>query len=111
MLGRSGIRPPGRVRNYLSTIVGYSGSMGIRPDDSKKAAVRALRGRHALLNAYIDILNRLDGPSRRLPEISAKSAIPTREPQPARNERRLAAYPHEGHVAALTARLRNFSPL
>ena len=39
--------------------------MGIRPDDSKKTAERALRGRHALLNAYIDILNRLDGPSRR----------------------------------------------
>jgi hypothetical protein len=85
--------------------------MRIRADDSKKTAVRALRGRHALLNAYIDILNRLDGPSRRLPEIPARSPIPTREPHSARTRRRLAAYPHEGHVAALTARLRNFSPL
>src|SRR3981189_1042747 len=84
--------------------------MGIRPDDSKKTAERALRGRHALLNAYIDILNRLDGPSRRLPEIRARSAIPTREPHSARTPRRLA-YPHEGQVAALTARLRNFSAL
>jgi len=85
--------------------------MGIRPDDSKKTAERALRGRDALLNAYIDILNRLDGPSRRLPEIPARSTIPTREPHSARTPRRLAAYPHEGQVAALTARLRNFSPL
>jgi hypothetical protein len=84
--------------------------MGIRPD-SKKTAVRALRGRHALLNAYIDILNRLDGPSRQLPEIPARSAIPTSEPPSAPTPRRLAAYPHEGHVAFLTARLRNFSPL
>jgi hypothetical protein len=83
--------------------------MGIRPDDSKKTAERALQGRHALLDAYIDILNRLDGPSRRLPEIPARSAIPTTEPHSA--PRRLAAYPHEGHVAALTARLRNFSAL
>jgi len=85
--------------------------MGIRPDDSKKTAVRALRGRHALLNAYIDILNRLDGPSCRLPEIPAKSAIPTRDPHSARTRQRLAAYPYEGHGAALTARRRNFSPL
>jgi hypothetical protein len=85
--------------------------MGIRPDDSKKTAVRALRGRDALLNAYIDILNRLDGPSRRLPETPTRSAIPTREPHSARTRQPLAAYPHEGHVAALTARLRNFSPL
>jgi len=85
--------------------------MGIRSDDSKKTAVRALRGRHALLDAYIDILNRLDGPSRRTPEILARSAIPTREPHSGRTRRRLAIYPHEGHVAALTARLRNFSPL
>jgi hypothetical protein len=85
--------------------------MGIRPDDSKKTAVRAPRGRDALLNAYIDILNRLDGPSRRLPEIPTISAIPTREPHSVRTRQPLAAYPHEGHVAALTARLRNFSPL
>jgi hypothetical protein len=83
--------------------------MGIRPDDSKRTAERALRGRDALLDAYIDILNRLDGASRRLPEISARSAIPTTEPHSA--PRQLAAYPHEGHVATLTARLRNFSPL
>ncbi len=82
--------------------------MGARPDDSKKTAVRALRGRHALLNAYIDILNRLDGPSRRLTEIPARSAIPTREPHSARTRRRLAAYPHEGHVAALNRQASEF---
>jgi len=85
--------------------------METRPDDSKKTGVRAFRGRHALLNAYIDILNRLDGPILRLPEIPARSAIPTREPHSAPTRRHLAAYPYEGHVAALTARLRNFSPL
>lgn len=39
--------------------------MGTRPDDSKKTAVRALRGRNALLAAWLDVLNQFDGPSRR----------------------------------------------
>ena len=40
------------------------GSMGIRPDDSK-TALRALLRRHALLAAYLDALNRIDGPNHR----------------------------------------------
>src|SRR5258707_6999305 len=40
-------------------------SMGIRPDDSKPAAARALRRRHTLLAAWLDALNQLDGPSHR----------------------------------------------
>src|SRR5882672_973305 len=39
--------------------------MGIRPDDSKPAATRALRQRHTLLAAWLDALNQLDGPSHR----------------------------------------------
>jgi len=39
--------------------------MGTQADDSKKTAMRALRRRHALLAAYLDVLDRLDGPSRR----------------------------------------------
>ena len=38
--------------------------MGIRPDDSK-TAVRALLRRDALLAAYLDALNRIDGPNHR----------------------------------------------
>ncbi len=46
------------------------GSMGIRPDDSK-TALRALLRRHALLAAYLDAVNRIDGPNhrRRAPEL------------------------------------------
>src|SRR6266446_5438872 len=40
------------------------GSMGIRPDDSK-TALRALVRRHALLAAYLDAANRIDGPNHR----------------------------------------------
>src|SRR6266446_3398901 len=40
------------------------GSMGIRPDDSK-TALRALLRRHALLAAYLDAVNRIDGPNHR----------------------------------------------
>jgi hypothetical protein len=39
--------------------------MRIQADDSKKTALRALRRRHALLAAYLEVLDRLDGPSRR----------------------------------------------
>jgi hypothetical protein len=39
--------------------------MGIRPDDSKPAAARALQRRHTLLAAWLDALNQLDGPSHR----------------------------------------------
>jgi len=39
--------------------------MGIRPDDSKPAAARALQQRHTLLAAWLDALNQLDGPSHR----------------------------------------------
>jgi hypothetical protein len=38
--------------------------MGIRPDDSKKA-VRALLRRQRLLAAYLDAVNRIDGPNHR----------------------------------------------
>jgi len=40
------------------------GSMGIRPDDSK-TALRALLRRHALLAAYLDAVNQIDGPNHR----------------------------------------------
>jgi hypothetical protein len=40
-------------------------SMGIRPDDSKPAAARALQRRHTLLAAWLDALDQLDGPSHR----------------------------------------------
>ena len=40
-------------------------SMGIRPDDSKPAAARALQQRHTLLAAWLDALDQLDGPSHR----------------------------------------------
>jgi hypothetical protein len=40
------------------------GSMGIRPDDSK-TALGALLRRHALLAAYLDAVNRIDGPNHR----------------------------------------------
>ncbi len=49
-------------RNYFSTIVGYSGLHGIRANDSK-TALRALVRRHALLAAYLDAVNRIDGPN------------------------------------------------
>src|SRR6266404_5421246 len=39
-------------------------SMGIRPDDSK-TALRALLRRHGLLAAYLDAVNRIDGPNHR----------------------------------------------
>src|SRR3977135_2767701 len=39
--------------------------MGIRPDDSKPAAARALQRRHTLLAAWLDALNQLDGRSHR----------------------------------------------
>src|SRR5947207_3138109 len=51
---------------------------------------------------------RTDPACCRTPKIPARSAIPTREPHSGRTRRRLATYPHEGHVAALTARLREF---
>src|SRR5258705_8100808 len=40
------------------------GSMGIRPDDSK-TSLRALVRRHPLLAAYLDAVNRIDGPNHR----------------------------------------------
>jgi hypothetical protein len=51
--------------NLPSTMFGYLGFMGTRLDDSKKTPVRALQRRHALLAAYLNIVDRLDGPSRR----------------------------------------------
>jgi hypothetical protein len=41
--------------------------MRTQADDSKKTAMRALRRRHALLAAYLEVLDRLDGPNRRRP--------------------------------------------
>jgi hypothetical protein len=40
-------------------------SMGIRPDDVEKA-MRSLRRRNPLLDAWLDALNRLDGPDCRI---------------------------------------------
>ena len=56
----TGCRP--RICNQFSTIGGYSWSMGIRPKHDEKA-MRALRRRQPLLEAWLDALNRLDGPS------------------------------------------------
>ena len=104
-------RPRGRVRNYFSTILDYSASMGTRPDDSKKA-VRTRQRRQTLLAAWLDVLDQLDGPGRQLPETPARSTIPTsRQPRSARTRRRLATYSQEEHVAAVTARLRRTAPL
>ncbi len=47
----------GRIRNYFSTILDYSASMGTRPDDSKKPAARALQRRQTLLAAWLDVLD------------------------------------------------------
>ena len=98
-------------RNYFSTILDYSVSMGTRPDDSKKA-VRTRQRRQTLLAAWLDVLDQLDGPGRQRPEIPARSTIPTsRQPRSARTRRRLATYSQEEHVAAVTARLRRTAPL
>src|SRR5258708_12163044 len=61
--------------------------MGTQADDSKKTAMRALRRRHALLAAYLDVLDRLDGPRpRRAPEFRQEKRprrdIPTSRPPP-----------------------------
>jgi hypothetical protein len=105
-------QPRGRVRNYFSTILDYSVSMGTRPDDSKKTPVRVRQRRQTLLAAWLDVLDQLDGPGRQRPAIPARSTIPSsRQPRSARTRRRLAGYSQEGHVAALTARLRRTAPL
>jgi hypothetical protein len=39
--------------------------MGTRPAKAEKTAARALRGRHALLGAFIVLLNQIDNPMRR----------------------------------------------
>jgi hypothetical protein len=105
-------RPRGGVRNYFSTILDYSASMGTRPDNSKKTAVRAPQRRQTLLAAWLDVLDQFDGPGRQRPETPARSTIPTsRQPRSARTRRRLATYSQEGHVAAVTARLRRTAPL
>src|SRR6266481_5539522 len=39
--------------------------MGTRADHAEKTAVRALVRRHALLAAWLDLLNRIDNPMRR----------------------------------------------
>jgi hypothetical protein len=104
-------RPRSRLRNYFSTILDYSASMGTRPDDSKKA-VRARQRRQTLLAAWLDVLDQLDGPGRHRPEIPARSTIPTpRQRRSARTRRRLATYSKEGHAAAVIARLRRTAPL
>ena len=69
--------------------------MGIRPDDFEKTKVRALRRRHALLAAYLEVLNRLDDRShRRVPEC-------LHEQRPRREIHSLRA----ARIAALTRRL------
>jgi hypothetical protein len=104
-------RSRGRVRNDFSTILDYSACMGTRPDNSKKA-VRTRQRRQTLLAAWLDVLDQLDGPGRQRPEIPARSTIPSsRQPCSARTRRRLSAYSQEGHVAAVTARLRRTAPL
>ena len=63
--------------------------MGTRPDDSKKTAMRALRGRHALLAAWLDVLNQFDGPSRR-------RAAELRQAQQLRRDRPIRRVPNRG---------------
>jgi len=110
-VGRRVLPAPWPRGNYFSTILDYSASMGTRPDHSKKA-VRARQRRQTLLAAWLDVLDQLDGPGRHRPEIPARSTIPTpRQPRSARTRRRLATYSKEGHVAAVTARLRRTAPL
>jgi hypothetical protein len=57
------IRPP--IATVSQPCLAILASMGIRPDDSKPAAARALQQRHTLLAAWLDALNLLDGPSHR----------------------------------------------
>jgi hypothetical protein len=103
--------PLGCLRNYFSTILDHSASMRTRPDDSKKAG-RTRQRRQTLLAAWLDVLDQLDGPGRQRPEIPARSTLPTsRQPHSARTRRRLATYSQEGHVAAVTHRLRRTAPL
>jgi hypothetical protein len=65
---KGGANPQSGPRNRIATTFQPScdilASMGIRPDDSKKA-VRALLRRRALLRAYIEALDRIDGPNHR----------------------------------------------
>jgi hypothetical protein len=57
------IRPP--IATVSQPCLAILASMGIRPDDSKPAAARALQQRHTLLAAWLDALNQLDGPSHK----------------------------------------------
>jgi len=69
--------------------------MGIRPDDSEKTMVKALRRRHALLAAYLEVLNRLDDRSHRRAAELLQEQRPRREIPACRGFR----------TAALTRRL------
>ena len=64
-------------------------SMGIRPDDSKPAAARALQRRHTLLAAWLDALNQLDGPSHR-------RAVKLRQEQQLRRDSPIRRVPNRG---------------
>jgi hypothetical protein len=63
--------------------------MGIRPDDSKPAAARALQRRHTLLAAWLDALNQLDGPSHR-------RAVKLRQEQQLRRDSPIRRVPNRG---------------
>jgi hypothetical protein len=57
----AGAAPPGFATNFQPSRANL-GSMGIRPKHVEKA-MRALRRRQPLLEAWLDALNRLEGPS------------------------------------------------
>jgi hypothetical protein len=53
-------------------------SMGIRPEDVEKT-MRALRRRNPLLGAWLDALNRLDGPNCRIVTNPRRHLLPSVE--------------------------------
>ena len=81
------IRPP--IATVSQPCLAILASMGIRPDDSKPAAARALQRRHTLLAAWLDALNQLDGPSHR-------RAVKLRQEQQLRRDSPIRRVPNRG---------------
>jgi len=81
------IRPP--FATVSQPCLAILASMGIRPDDSKPAAARALQRRHTLLAAWLDALNQLDGPSHR-------RAVKLRQEQQLRRDSPIRRVPNRG---------------
>jgi hypothetical protein len=83
-------RPRGRaIATVSQPCLAILASMGIRPDDSKPAAARALQRRHTLLAAWLDALNQLDGPSHR-------RAVKLRQEQQLRRDSPIRRVPNRG---------------